>query len=152
MPLVERFQQQRRRTGDKQTHVRGLCFGKAWLGQHAHIERGNAHEHCCFWHFGDDKFGVKLGHPNHLAAIEQGTVDGHKQTMHMEDGQGMNEHITGLPAPIVFQGLCVAQHVAVREHRAFAAACGAAGVQNGSQVIGLVLHHLVFVRAMSRTL
>ena len=79
-------------------------------------------------------------------------MDGHKQTMHMEDGQGVNQHIARLPTPICFQGLGVAEHVAVREHGTFAASRGATGVQNGSQVIRLVVHHLVLIGTMRRAL
>jgi len=97
------------------------------------------------WHFGDDTFGVELGHPNHLAAVEQSAVYGHKQTMHMEDGQGVNQHIIWLPAPIILQGLRVAQHVAMREHRAFASSGRTTGVQNSGQIVSLVLRHLVLI-------
>ena len=79
-------------------------------------------------------------------------MNGQKQTMHMKDGQRMNQHIARFPAPVVFQGLGIAEHVAVRKHGPFAATCGATGVQNSGQIIGLALHHLVFVRAVRRTL
>ena len=39
---------------------------------------------------------VEPGAPDHLAAIEQCAMDGHEQAMHMEDGQGMQQHVTAL--------------------------------------------------------
>jgi hypothetical protein len=52
-------------------------------------------------------FGIELGHPDHLAAVDQCTVDRHKQAMHMEDGQRVDQHITatirpasGRPTPV----------------------------------------------------
>ena len=72
-------------------------------------------------------------------------MDGHKQTVHMEDGQGVDQHVTLFPAPIIFERDRVAQQIAVREHRPFAAAGGAAGVQNGGQVIGLARRRCVLV-------
>ena len=83
-------------------------------------------------------------------------MNGHKQTMHMKDGQRVNEHIAALlgaaPAPIVLQHLGVTQQVAMREHGPFATACGAAGVHNSSQVIGLVGGRCVAVAVVGGTL
>ena len=120
--------------------------------QHANIKRGHAHEHGSLWHFGNDKLGVKLGQPNHFAAIDQCTMNGHKQTMHMEDGQGVNEHIAFFPAPISLERLRIAQHVAVRQHGAFAATRGATGVQNGGQVVGIFNGNFVCVFLMDGAL
>ena len=53
----------------------------------------------------------------------------------MEDRQRMDQHIARLPAPIVFQHDRIAQQVAMREHGALAAACGAAGVEDGREVV-----------------
>ena len=78
-------------------------------------------------------------------------MQGNKQPVHVEDRQCMNQHVSRLPAPVVFQHLRVAQHVSVRQHRALAAASGAAGVQNGCQVIGLGLRYRVLVAAMRGT-
>ena len=79
-------------------------------------------------------------------------MNGDKQTMHMEDRQRVDQHIAtslrstgGLPTPIVFEHERVAQQVAVSEHGTFAAARGAAGVQNSGQVIGLTRHGFMLI-------
>ena len=148
LPFFEGLDQQRGRAGNEQTHVRGLLAGQAGLGQHAHIQGGHSHENGGLRHFGNGELGIKLGHPNHFAAIEQGPMNGHKQTMHMKNGQGMNQHIARLPTPVVFEHLRVAQQIAVRQHGAFAASGGAAGVQNSGQVIGLGRMHHMLIGAM----
>ena len=77
-------------------------------------------------------------------------MDGDKQPVHMEDRQCVDEHIVRAPTPVLLEHPRVAQQIAVREHGALAAARGAAGVQDGSQVIRLARHGLVFV-AMVRS-
>ena len=74
-------------------------------------------------------------------------MQGDKQAVHVEDRQGVDQHVTRLPVPVVFEHPRVAQHVAVCQHRALAAPGGAAGVQNGGQVVGLPEGDVVFVRA-----
>ncbi len=145
LPLGESFNQQWRRTRDEQTHVACSLLGQGGLGQEAHIQSGHPHEDRRFRHFGDDKLGIKLGHPYHFAAIDQGTVNGHKQTMHMKNRQRVNEHIALLPRPISFESLGVAEHVAVGQHGAFAAACRTTGVQNGCQVVGFFDSRFVLI-------
>ena len=57
--------------------------------------------------------------------------------MHMKNRQGMNQHIVIAPVPIVFQYQCIAQQIAMTQHRPFAAAGGAAGVNDGGQIVWL---------------
>ncbi len=54
----------------------------------------------------------------------------------MEDRQHVDQHVARLPAPVVLERERVAQEVAVAEHRALAAPGGAAGVEDGGQVVG----------------
>ena len=74
--------------------------------------------------------------PHHGATADQRRVDGHKQSMHMENGQGVQQHIAGGKAPVVVQTLGAALQIGVAEHGAFAAPRGAAGVQNRRQIVG----------------
>ena len=74
--------------------------------------------------------------PQHAATTDQRRVDGHKQPMHMEDGQGVQQHITGGKAPVEVQTLGAVVQIGVAEHGAFAAPRGAAGVQNRRQIVG----------------
>jgi hypothetical protein len=41
-----------------------------------------------------DGLGVKFAQPDHLAAVEQRAVQRHKQAVHMEDRQRMDQHVT----------------------------------------------------------
>ena len=79
-------------------------------------------------------------------------MNGHKQAMHMEDGQGMDQHVAALPAPVVFEYLRIAEQITVAEHRAFAAAGGATGVQNGGEVLRRSCGGLVQVTVLGRAL
>ena len=131
LPQTEGFQQQWRGAGNKQAHVANSLFGQTRLAQQATIKRRHPHENSGFGQLLDHDFWVEFRHPNHLAAVKQGTVQGHKQTVDMEDGQRVNEDVIRLPTPVIFQDLRVREQIAVCQHRAFAAACRAAGVQNG---------------------
>ena len=152
LPFRECFNEQGCRTRNEQTHVAHSLLVQGRLGQHAHIQRGHAHEDGGLGHFGNDKFGVKFGEPNHFAAIDERTMKSDEQTVNVKDRQGMNEHIALFPTPIGFQSLRVAEHVAMRQHGAFASARGAAGVQNSSQVVGILKHHLVLIFLMRSAL
>ena len=79
-------------------------------------------------------------------------MNGHKQTMHMKNGQGVNQHIVLFPTPIGLEGLGIAQHVAVGQHGAFAAPSGTTGVQNCSQVVGFLNRNFVLIFVVRCTL
>ncbi|MNV31507.1 hypothetical protein D3C71_1228180 [compost metagenome] len=152
LPFLEGFDEQRCRACDEQAHVLHSLFVQTCLGQHAHVQRGHAHEHCGAGHGGDDGLGVELGHPDHLAAVDERAVDGDEQAVDVEDGQCVDEHIPLLPAPVVLEHDSVAQHVAVREHGALAAAGGAAGVEDGGQVVGTAGHGLMLIAVVGGAL
>ena len=79
-------------------------------------------------------------------------MDRHKQTVHVEDGQRVDEHVAGLPAPVVFEHPRIAEQIAMAEHRAFAAAGGTAGVQNGGQIRRCPRSRLVHITVLGRAL
>ena len=148
LPQIEGFQQQRRRAGDEEAHVAHCVFGQASFSQQTHVQRGHAHENRGFGQLLHDDFGVEFGQPDHLAAVQQRAMQRHKQAVNVEDGQGVDEHVIRLPTPVILQNLRVGQQVVVRQHRAFAAPCRAAGVQNGGQIVGLADGGRVLVAAM----
>ncbi len=83
----------------------------------------------------------------------------HKQTVHVKDRQRVDQHIAPTvrpsgrrPAPVVLEHHGVGQQVAVREHRALAAPGGAAGVEDGGQIVGLPGRRRVAVAAMGGAL
>ena len=85
-------------------------------------------------------------------------MNGHKQAVHMKNRQRVDQHIAsafwppGLrPTPIILERERIAEHVAVREHRAFAATSCATGVEDGGQVIGLAHHGFVLVAVARST-
>ena len=82
-------------------------------------------------------------------------MDGHKQSMHMKNRQGMNQHIAALgraaPAPAGLEHLGVTQQIGVRQHGALASPGGAAGVEDGGQIIRAARHHGLMVGAVGRT-
>ncbi|MNI31128.1 hypothetical protein D3C73_850010 [compost metagenome] len=76
---------------------------------------------------------------------------GHEQAVHVEDGQHVQQHVVFAPAPIFVQHLRVGGQIAVRQHRALAAAGGAGRVQDGGQVFRLALHGLERLRQAARS-
>jgi len=74
LPFSKSLNQQRGRSCNEQTHVAHSLLVQGRLGQHAHIQGGHAHENGGLGHFGNDKFGVKFGQPNHFAAIDECAV------------------------------------------------------------------------------
>ena len=132
--------------------MRATTLVQARLGQHAHVQRRHAHEQRRARQVLDHHARIELRQPDHLAAVEQRAVDGHEQAMHVEDRQRVDQHVAFFPAPVVLEHLRVGQQVAVREHRALAAPGGAAGVEDGGQVVRAPRHGHVPVAAMRGTL
>ena len=90
--------------------------------------------------------------PQHGAAIEQRPVQRHKQAMHMKYGQSVDQHVARHPTPIVFQHSGIAQQVVVREHRPFAAPGGAAGIEDGGQIVRPAVSRGVLVAVVGGTI
>ena len=135
--LIESLDQQRRRAADEQAHAGAGLTREIGLGQQAHVQRGHAHEHAGVAHFPHRGGGVEPAEPQHLAAIEQSTMNGDKKAVHVEDGQRVHQHVAFTPAPVALQRDGVAEQVAVRQHGALAATRGAAGVEDRGEVVGL---------------
>jgi hypothetical protein len=160
-PGLEGLQQQRRRAADEQAHAAAGLGREAGLGQQPHVQRGHAHEDAGLGqplHHGP---GVEAVEPQHLGARQQRAVAGHEQPVHVEDGQRVDQGVAALgaaagaasaPTPERLQHLRVAAQVAVREHRALAAAGGAAGVQDGGEVVVAAQRRLVHVGVLRRAL
>ena len=73
--------------------MRAAFWREIGLLQQAHIERGNAHEDRGLRQPFQRLLGLELGHPQHRAGIEQRAVHRHKQAMHVEDGQRVDQHV-----------------------------------------------------------
>ena len=78
-------------------------------------------------------------------------MNGHKQPMHMKYRQRMDQHVFRHPAPRRLKHLGVTQQVAVREHGAFGAARGAAGVNHRGQIVRAFVRHHMHVALVRRT-
>ena len=139
LPRGEGVDEQRRRAGDEEPHVRRRLAREAALGQHAHVERGHAHEDRGARHRGDRRLGIELVEPDHGAAVDERAMHADEQAMRVIDGQRVDEYVTALlgrsPAPVVPEHQRVREQVAVREHCALAAPRGAAGVEDAGQVV-----------------
>ena len=132
----EGLQQQRRRAADEQPHVAAGRARQRGFVQESHVECRHAHEDGRLGQVRDHRARVEPVHPDRPAAVEQRAVRRHEQAMDMEDRQRVDQHVARAPAPIVLQDPGVAQQVGVAEHRALAAAGGAAGVEDRGQVVG----------------
>ena len=142
-PGLEGLDQHRRRAADEEAHVAAGHAIEPRLGEHAHVERRHAHEDGGARQQADDAAGVEAVEPEHLRAGEQGAVRGDEQAVHMEDRQGVDQHVAALgrraPAPVALQRHRVRDQVAVAEHRPLAAPGGAAGVEDGGEVVAAAL-------------
>ena len=98
-PGVEGLDQQRRRARDEHAHRGAGLSRQRRLGEHAHVQRGHAHEHGGVGHLRNAGLGVEAVEPDHLGAGQQRTVAGDEQAVHMEDRQRVDQHIARLPAP-----------------------------------------------------
>ena len=145
LPLLEGVNQHGRRTRYEQTHLGASLWVQIGQGQQAGVKSGHAHEHRGFRQIGQHPHRLKLGMPQHSGATSQGRMDGHKQTMHMEDGQGVQQHIVRSKAPVGVQTLGAAVQIGVTQHGALAASRGTTGVQNSRQIFRLTHNRRVLV-------
>ena len=53
-----------------------------------------------------------------MRAGQQRAMRGHEQAVHVEDGQHVQQHVVGAPAPVLVQHARVGREVAVRQHGA----------------------------------
>ena len=83
---------------------------------------------------------VEARAPDHPAARQQRAVDRDEQSVHVEDRQHVQQHVAGAPAPVAVQHPRVAADVAVREHRALAAAGRSRRVDDAGEVLGAAAH------------
>ena len=132
---VEGLDEQRRRAADEDPHVPAGLAVERRLGKQPHVHGRHAHEHRGLGQALHDGARCELREPQHRAAVEQRAVRGDEEPVHVEDRQRMDEHVAALPVPVVLQRQRVRQQVAVRQHRALAAAGGSAGVHDGGQVV-----------------
>ncbi len=151
-PLREGIDQHRCRTGNEQPHACTSGFVQPRQCQQTRIESRHPHQHGGTRHVCQHPCRVKPAVPTHLAAAEQRTVDCHKQAMHMKNGQRMNQHIANLPTPVVIQHTCIAQQIAMAQHRPFAAPRGATGVDDGGDVIGFAVNRCVQITVVRSAL
>ncbi|MPM57017.1 hypothetical protein SDC9_103834 [bioreactor metagenome] len=83
-------------------------------------------------------------------------MDGDEQPVRMKDRQGVDQHVAALlaraPAPVLLEHESVREQIAMREHRSLAAPRGAAGVENGSQIVGLARHRRMLLVEAQRLL
>ena len=152
LPTFKRIDQHGGRARDKQAHARAHLGVQTGHGQQARVKRGYAHEHSCARHIGQHTLRIKPAVPQHGAAVKQSAMYSYKQTVDMKNGQGMNQHIAAFPAPVIFQDLRIAQQIAVTEHGTFAAARGAAGVDDGGQINRLRHHRRMLIAVVRRAL
>ena len=148
LPGAEGFDQHGGRARNKQAHMRRHLTVQPGVGQHAHIQRRHAHEDRGVLEARHHGLWVVFGKPDHGTAIEQCTMNRHKQTVHMEDRQSVNQHIAFLPAPVHLEHGRIGQQIAMAEHGPLAAPGGAAGVENGRQIVCTALHRLMIVRVV----
>ena len=70
-----------------------------------------------------------------VAALASRDIGGHEQTMGVENGKRMQQHIIGCEAPFFLQRHRVGLEIAMAEHGALGSAGGARGIENGSEII-----------------
>ena len=146
LEIGEGLGQQRRGAGDEEAHLGADLAVEARIGQQAHVVGRHAHHHRAARQIAQRLLDVELGQPDHARAGQQRAMRGHEQAVHVEDGQHVQQHVVGAPAPVLVQHARVGREVAVRQHGALAAAGGAGRVQDGGQVVLPPRHGLETLR------
>ena len=83
----------------------------------------------------DHFINVESWQKAHRDAAQHGAVHGDKQSVHVIDRQGMQQHIIFDEAPKVDQRKCIAGQVIVAQHRAFGAPGGSGGVNDRRNIV-----------------
>ncbi len=150
LELGEGALQQRGGATDEQPHV-GRCLpGETGVCDQARVEGRHAHQHRGLGQQADHLVVVEPRQPDHRPAVQQDAVQGDEQPVHVEDGQGMQQHVPRPEPPGLVQRQGVGRQIAVAEHGALGPAGGAAGVDDGRQVAGGGLVHALQRRQPGR--
>ena len=97
---------------------------------------GHPHHHGGFGQLGEHRRGLESLQEDHLAGAEHGGVKRHHESVHMEDGQSVQQHVGRPERPGLVEGQRVAGQVAVGEHGPLGPAGRARRVDEGGKVFG----------------
>ncbi len=103
--------------------------------QEPRVEGRHAHQHRRARRHGQDLAGVEPGQEKQRTAADEQHVDGHEQSVHVIDRQGVDQHVLLREAPGVDQRPGVGRQVGVGQHRPLGPAGGAGGVDDGGEII-----------------
>ena len=142
LPSVEGSLRQRCGAADEHPHPTAVPAVEVRILQQAGVEGRHAHHHRGFGEVLLDCPHIETGQENRRGTAQQGAVQGDEQAMHMEQRQGVQQHVVVPPAPTPAQGFGIGANVVVGQHRALGAARGAGGVNQGGQVIAIALGHV----------
>ena len=145
---VEGLDQQRRRAADEQAHVRARPrASSAGLGQQRTYSVGTPMNTVASGRRAITACGSKRSNQIILLPLSSAPCEATNRPCTWKIGSAWISTSSGAPAPVVLQRLRVAAAGCRGEHRALAAPGGAAGVEDGGQVVGRLRRGRVLVAA-----
>ena len=87
------------------------------IAQQAYVVRGNTHHHGGVRQQRPNERHVETGTEQDLGAVEHGAVKGHEESVDVEDGQDVQQHVARFEAPELVQRSTVHEERTVGEHR-----------------------------------
>ena len=143
LPSVKGGRRQRRGAADEHPHTAAVAAAEVRILQQAGVEGRHPHHHRGLGQVPLDRVHVETGQEDRRSAAQQGAVQGDEQAMHMEQRQGVQQHVVVPPAPAPAQGYGIGADVVMGQHRALGAARGAGGVHQGGQVIAIAFGYVM---------
>ncbi len=147
------FREQRGGPGHEQSDVRGSFAREGRMLQQSCVERGHAHHHRRFRQQPHHLVGVELRQKQHRAAGREHGVDRDEQAMHMEDRQGVQQHVVCRESPRLCERERIRREIRARQHRALRAAGGPGRIEQRCEIgllrvcrragqLGFIVHEL----------
>ena len=104
--------------------------------EQAHVEGGHAHEHGGPGQVTQHLADIELRQQQHRRPALQHAVAGDEKAVGMEEGQGVQEHVTRPESPGTLQDLGVGSEVPMAQHRALGTPGSARGVEQRGRIAG----------------
>ena len=118
-PVAVGLCQERRRTGDEQSHVGGRARAQIRALQQTNVEGRDAHQHGRSRHRSKNSFRVELLHEQDARTRGERYVASHEQPVDMIDRQGVDQNVSVRVAPLFDQRQGVRDQIAMRQHGSF---------------------------------
>ena len=131
---LEGLWKQGSRAGYEQARAPAGRLVESRMLEQAHVEGRHAHEHGCPGQMTQHLLCIELRQQQHRRPALQHAVAGDEETVGVEDGQRVEEHVIRPKPPGALQDLGVGSEVAMTQHRPLRSPGGAGGVQQRRRI------------------